>query len=255
LERGSSDAAAALYASVGVVAGDRFGDYGAGYRLGKLACDLTERRGLKRFGAKTYWAFALLVPWTRPFRDAIDPARLAFQLANEQGDPASAAYACRLIASSLFASGEPLGQVAQETENAFDFARQVRFEFAADLGSSQHALVRMLRGETAKFSSLDHDTFTERSFEERVTGHPVLALPEWLYRARQLEARYFAGDYASAIEAAEKAEGLYSSSPTLWILLLDRAQYSLFAALSRAASLRTDGPGSLCEASRSTCRA
>jgi hypothetical protein len=35
--------------------------------------------------------FALVVPWTRPVREAIEPARRAFRLANEQGDPTFAA--------------------------------------------------------------------------------------------------------------------------------------------------------------------
>jgi predicted ATPase len=96
LERGSSDAVPAHYVSVGMIASDFFGDCDAGYRLGKLACDLTAHRGLKRLRGKTYFRFALLVPWTRPVREAIDPARLAFQIANEQGDPMLAAYACRI---------------------------------------------------------------------------------------------------------------------------------------------------------------
>ncbi|CAB3799100.1 ATP-binding protein [Pararobbsia alpina] len=103
LERGNSDAAPAHYAAVGLIAGDRFGHYDEGYRLGKMACDLTERRGLTRFGGKTYSVFALVVPWTRPLRESMDPARRAFQMANEQGDPTFAAYACRKISSNLLA--------------------------------------------------------------------------------------------------------------------------------------------------------
>jgi hypothetical protein len=59
LERGNSDAAAAHYASVGLISAYRFGDYDAGYRLGKTACNLIERRDLTRFGAKVYALFAL----------------------------------------------------------------------------------------------------------------------------------------------------------------------------------------------------
>src|SRR5712691_6638768 len=242
LERGSSDAAPAHYVALGLTAGDRFGDYDAGYRLGRLACDLTEHRGLKRSGGKTYAVFALVVPWTRPVREAIDPARLSFPMANEQGDPTFAAYACHNLTSSLFASGEPLDQVAGEAENGLAFSRRVRFEFAADMISSRLALVRTLRGETAEFGSLDHGAFTERSFEERLTGHPVFALPECFYWIRKLQARYFAGDYASAVEAAEKAEALFSTSTSLWIMLLERAEYHLYAALSRAACCEPMGP-------------
>ncbi len=242
LERGNSDAAAAHYASVGLISCSRFGDYDAGYRLGKTACDLIERRDLTRFGAKVYALFSLLVPWRRPAREGIDPANRAFQLANEHGDPTFAAYACRNLTSILLASGEPLDQLAHQAEHGLDFSRQVRFGFAVDMISAPLAFIRMLRGETAKFGSLDHERFTERSFEERLTGHPAFALPEGSYWIRKLQARYFAGDYASAIDAADKAEKWVSTSASLRIKLLERAEYHLYAALSRAACCEPSDP-------------
>jgi len=235
LERGNSDAAAAHYASVGLISAYRFGDYDVGYRLGKTACALIERRDLTRFGAKVYALFALLVPWRRPAREGIDPAKRAFQLANESGDPTFAAYACRNLTSILLASGEPLDHLAHQAEQGLEFSRRVQFGFAADMISAPLAFIRTLRGETAKFGSLDHDDFTERSFEERLTGHPAFALPECSYWIRKLQARYFAGDYASAIDAADKAERWVSTSASLRIKLLERAEYHLYAALSRAA--------------------
>jgi PAS domain S-box-containing protein len=242
LEYGNNDAAPAHYAGVGLIAGDRFGHYDAGYRLGKMGCDLTERRGLKRLAGKTYSVFALVVPWTRPLREGIDPARRAFQMANEQGDPSFAAYACRKISSMLLALGEPLDLVEREAEHGLEFARTVRFEYAADLISAPLALVRTLRGETANFGSLDAGLFTESAFEARLTGRPALAVPECFYWIRKLQARFFAGDYASAIDAAEKAEECFANSASLSVMLLERAEYHLYAALSRAASCEPMGP-------------
>ncbi|WP_051974904.1 PAS domain S-box protein [Cupriavidus necator] len=242
LERGNSDAAPAHYVSVGLIAGNRFGHYDAGYRLGKMACDLTERSGLRRLGGKTYLVFALVVPWTRPLRESVDPARRAFQMANEQGDPTFAAYACRNISSNLLASGVPLDRVEREAEHGLEFARTVRFGFAADMISAPLALVRTLRGETAKFGSLEAGPFTERSFEARLTGHPALALPECFYWIRKLQAGFFAGDYASAVDAADKAERCFSTSASLSVMLLERAEYHLYAALSRAACCEPMGP-------------
>ena len=250
LERGNSDAAPAHYASVGLMAGDRFGDYDAGYRLAKMGCDLTERRGLKRFGGKTYAVFSLVVPWTRPVTECINPARRAFDMANEQGDPTYAAYACWDLTSSLLAAGDPLEQVEREFEHGLEFARTLRFGFVADMISAPLALARTLRGETAKFGVLDVGRFTERSFEERLTGHPALALPECFYWIRKLQARFFAGDYASAIEAAKKAERWFSTSASLSVFLLERAEYHLYAALSRAACCEPMGP----DRTRSTTR-
>ena len=242
LARGNSDAAPPHYAAVGLIAGDRFGHYDAGYRLGKMACDLTERPGLKRLGGKTYSVFALVVPWTRPLREAIDPARRAFQMANEQGDLTFVAYACRKISSFLFASGDPLDQVEREAVLGLEFARTVRFGFAADQISAPLALVRMLRGETTKFGSLDFGLFTESSYEARLTGHPAQALPECFYWIRKLQARFFAGDYQSAIDASEKAERCFSTSASVSVMLLERAEYHLYAALSRAACCNPAGP-------------
>ena len=235
LERGNSDAAPAHYAAVGLMAGHRFGHYDAGYRLARMACDLTERHGLSRLGGKTYSVFALVVPWTRPLRESVLPARRAVQMANRQGDPTFAAYGCRKIISILLASGEPLDRVEREAEHGLEFARTVRFGFAADMISAPLAFIRTLRGETAKFGSLEVDSDTERSFEAHLTGHPALALPEYFYWVRKLQARFFAGDYTSAVDAAEQAERCFSTSASPSVMLLERAEYHLYAALSRAA--------------------
>jgi PAS domain S-box-containing protein len=242
LERGNSDAAPAHYASVGLMAGDRFGDYDAGYRLAKMACDLTERRGLKRFGGKTYSVFSLVVPWTRPVRECINAGRRAFDMANEQGDPTYAAYACWTLTSSLLAAGDPLEQVEREFEHGLEVARTLRFGFVADMISAPLALARTLRGETAKFGVLDDGRFTEGSFEERLTGHRALALPECFYWIRKLQARFLAGDQASAFDAAERAEKWLSTSASLSVFLLERAEYHLYAALCRAACCEPMGP-------------
>src|SRR5207245_2987933 len=144
----------------------------------------------------------LLLPYSS--RLTLFPYTTLFR--NEQGDPTFAAYACPNLVSILLASADPLGHVECEAEHGIEFARTVRFEFAVDMISVPLAFVRTLRGETANFGSLDDGRFTERSFEERLTGHPALALPECTYWIRKLQARFFAGDYASAIEAAQQAE-------------------------------------------------
>ena len=75
-----------------------------------------------------------------------------------------------------------------------------------------------------------------------MTGHPVFALPECTYWIRKLQAHYFASDYASAVEAAKKAERLFPTSTSMWIMLLTRAEYHFYAALSRAACCQPTGP-------------
>ena len=54
LDRGNSDASAVAYGRLGMIAGLRFGEYERAYRVGQLAYELVEQRGLRRFQAGVY---------------------------------------------------------------------------------------------------------------------------------------------------------------------------------------------------------
>jgi len=233
LEHGNSHAAPYNYGGMSLIASARFGHYDEGYRLGKMACDLLERRGWKHSGGRTYFVFASLLPWTRPLVDAIDPARRAFQMAVEHGDPVFAAIASHGLNSIFLAAGHPLDQVEREAEHGFELVQ--RFGFFLDRISAPLALVRTLRGRTTKFGSLDDGRFIERSFEERTTGHSTQGFLEYYYWVRKLQARFFAGDYVSAIESADKAETWYVRLASLSLFMLEVEEYHFYAALSRAA--------------------
>jgi PAS domain S-box-containing protein len=100
----------------------------------------------------------------------------------------------------------------------------------------------MLRGSTAKFGFLDDGRFTERFFEEHATGQPHFGPLECYYWIRKLQARFFAGDYAAALDAANKAETWYSTSASMSIFMLEKEEYHFYAALARAAWCEPMGP-------------
>ena len=86
---------ASLMYRLAMIAGPRFGDYQAGFRFGRLGYELVEKRGLKRFQARTYMDFgAHVMPWTRHVRTGRDLLRRAFEIANQSGDLTFAAYSC-----------------------------------------------------------------------------------------------------------------------------------------------------------------
>jgi len=240
LEHGNSEGSPLNYAATAMIAGPRFGQYVEGYRFGKLACDLLERRGLTHFGARTYVVFAVVIPWTRSLREGIDPSRRAFQMAKDHGDPTFAALAARGLSTILLALGHPLDQFEREAQDALEFVQ--RYGFFLDRLSAPIALARTLRGRTTTFGSLDDGGFTERSFEERITGQPSRSHLECFYWIRKLQARFFAGDYASAFEAAEKVEAWYATSPALSLFPLEKAECHFYAGLCRAARCEPVGP-------------
>jgi PAS domain S-box-containing protein len=239
LEYGNNDVAPVSYAGMGMIASARFGHHERGYRIARMACDLVERCGLSHFAGRVYNRFAVVVPWTRPLAEAIDPARRGFHLAARHGEPAFASYACRNLVSVLLAMGRPLDQVEREAEQGLAFV--LPFGSYLDRVSAPLALVRTLRGKTATFGSLDDGRFTEQAFEEEATGEPVRMFLECYYWLRKLQARFFAGDYVSALAAAEIVRTWYANAASLSLLVVEKSEYQFYAALCHAASCQPTG--------------
>ena len=232
LERGYSDGSCPHFEWLGAVAGACFGDYQAGFRFGQLGYDLVEKRGLKRFQARTYNNFAVQVlPWTRHVKAIRDLLRRAFEAANEIGDLTFAAFSCANLNTNLLVAGDPLVEVQIAAERSLAFAQKMKFGYAIDNISPQLGLVRTLRGLTAKFGSFDDKQLDEVRLERRLAGNPDLAPAESAYWIRKLQARFMAGDYASAIEASSRAQKRVGA----WQTALETADHHFYGALSRAA--------------------
>ena len=232
LERGNCDGSTFAYVMLGAVAGARFGDYRIGFRLGQLGYELVEQRQLKGSQARVYNQFGThVLPWTRHFKAGRDLLRRAFEVANKNGDPTFSAYSCHALTTNLLAVGDPLPEVQRQAEHGLAFAEKARFRVAIDLIAIQLGLIRTLRGLTPKFDSLDDAQFDEGLMERRLAANPGLARADFSYWTRKLQARFLAGDYASAVHAAAKAQSL------LWIAeyAVEAAEYQFYAALCRAA--------------------
>ena len=206
LERGNCDASCSAYVWLSMVAGPRFGDYRTVvYRFGQLGYDLVERRGLTRFQARTYMEFGYgVVPWTRHVRAGRDPVRRAFEAAIKNGDLTYAAYCGDQLNTNLLAAGDPLAEVEREARQGLAFARKMRFGLVIDAVTTQLGLIRTLRGLTPTFGSFDDEEFNEIRIERRFADNPDLAFVEFWYWVRKLQARFFAGDYAAAVDASSR---------------------------------------------------
>ena len=232
LARGNSDGSCVTFVWLGMIAGPHFGNYRAGFQFGRLGYELVEQRGLKRFQARTYlWFGQFVMPWTKHVRAGRELMRRAFEAANQVGDLTVAAYSSDALNTNLLASGDPLAEVQQEAENGLEVAQKVRFGIVTSVIIAQLGLIRTLRGLTSKFGSLDDGHLDELQFEQHLANEPILALPECWYWIRKLQARFFAGDYESAVEASIKARRLLWTSPSLF----ETAEYHFYGALARAA--------------------
>lgn len=232
LEQGNCDASCLNYAWLGLLLGPRSGDYGAAFRFGQLGVDLVEQHGLDRFKARVYQAFGgHVMQWTRPIRTAHSLVQRAIDVAGRLGDLTYACFARNNQITQMLAVGEPLADVQREAESLIDFAYKARFSLAVDRVTPQLQLVRSLRGRTPVFGTLNDASFHEESYERYLDEPPGPTLATCWYWVRKLQARYLAGDYVTALAAADRAERLLWTCPSFF----EQAEYHFYAALAHAA--------------------
>ena len=242
LEHGNTDGSCLAYVWLGRIAGSRFGNYQAGFRFGRLGCDLVEQSALERYKARVYIAFAnFCMPWIQHVRSGQDLLRRAYDSANSHGDLTHAAFSCNNLITNLLAAGDPLADVQLEAERGLAFARKSGFNAVIDIISAQLALIRTLRGLTPRFGCLNDEPFDESRFELGLSNGPELAgapIAAFRYWTRKLQARFLAGDYGAANDAALNAQRLFWTLPSV----PDSAEAHFYGALSRAAACADASP-------------
>jgi PAS domain S-box-containing protein len=232
LEHGNCDASCFGYVWFGMFAGPRFDNYTDGFRFGQLGHDLVEKRNLTRYHARTYISFGTLTPWAKHAVKGRELVRRAFEVAYRTGDLTFSAYSWHELITNYLMVGDPLPMVQSEAEKGLDFVKKAGFGLVAENCAAQLGLIRTLRGLTSKFGYFDAHDYSESETEARLAGNPVLALAEFFYWTRNLQGRFFAGEFASAVEASRKAYAL------LWPAAsqLETGDFRFYAALAHAAA-------------------
>jgi PAS domain S-box-containing protein len=235
IEHGISDGSCIAFTSLAIVIGSRFGDYQTSARLATFGIELVEKRKRDRFKARAYISRNVAIPWVNHLRTALPLNRKGLEVAQETGDLIGAAHAYMGIVRVLTALGVPLEKVQQEVQCGIEFANSLHYPLAVAILNGQRSLVKTLRGLTRVFGSFDDDQFVESQFERYIADNPSIKLPACRYWIQKLQARFYAGNYADAVAAADKAQ------PLLWAAaaFFDEAEYHFFAALARIATWET----------------
>ena len=231
LLHGASDATPFAFTLLGGIVRTTRSDAEAGSRLGRVALDLIEQRGLTRQSARAYSVFAVHVaPWTQHLSTCRVYLQRSFDAARDAGDLTCAAYARVDLVTNLLATAAPLEEVEREAESALAFVEGARFGLISDVIVAQLRLIATLRGKTPVFGSFDDAGFDEDHFEHRLEGDPQLAVAASRYWIRKLQARVFAEDYAAAIAIDAKSAALLWTLPTQ----VELPEYRFYAGLAHA---------------------
>jgi PAS domain S-box-containing protein len=229
-EHGNCDASCYAYGYLNTVVGARFDNYRAGVRFGQLGLDLVEKKGLGRFKARVYFACACaVIPWGGHIRSGVPLLRRSLETALAIGDETYVGFAHTNLVSNRLTSADPLSEVQREAEAGLESAQKARFGLIVDILTGRLRFIRTLRGLTREFGSFSEHGSDEARFEQRFeTSPPLIGCWYWIHK---LQARFYAGDYAQAVAAAEKARPLLRATSGRF----EEADYHLYAALARVA--------------------
>jgi PAS domain S-box-containing protein len=238
LEHGNCDASCFCFVWFGMFAGPRFNNYADGFRFGQLGYDLVEKRSLNRYQARTYISFGTLTPWRKHALKGRELIRRAFDVAYRTGDFTFSAYSWHSLITNYLAVGDPLSEVQSEAEKGLNFVAKAGFGLVVENIKAQLGLIRTLRGLTLTFGCFDADDYNETDTERRLASNPLLALSEFFYWTRKLQARFFAGDNTMAVEASRKGHQL------LWPAAsqVETGDFRFYAALANAAAWHSTPP-------------
>jgi PAS domain S-box-containing protein len=237
LTHGTTDASTTGYAWLGWVLCYAFHRYDDGYRFGKLALDLVEKRGFVVDTARVHYAIGLIVSWMKPLPTSIDLFRTAFRTGVETGDHSFVNFSASQIVIRLILTGVALDEVWRESAQFMDFAKQTGFRDGADLIVSQQRFIAALRGQTASLSTFSDEEFDESAFEAALTADRMTTMVCW-YWILKIGPLFLSGEYGQALETVEKAKKLLWATPGE-IQVLD---YHFYSALTLAALAETIPP-------------
>jgi PAS domain S-box-containing protein len=224
LQHGNCDASCLAYAELG------HGPEGASFA--EIGFALVEQRGFVRFKTKVYTVFAYhILPWTRHLSAGFELMRRSFVSATETGDHTFAAFCTVHLVALRLALGDPLADLQHDAELDLARMRRMKFGLIVDCLAGLLIPIYALRGVTPNFPSSEDAVSDEASYEQHFSQEPGLAIAACWYWIRKLQARFYLGDYESALESAARAEPLFWTGRAF----REFAEYHFYAALTRAA--------------------
>ena len=234
LEQGHSDASCIAYVSSACWR-THFGEYRGRLPLRHgLAMNWSNGPDCSAFKLRTYHPFGdRVMPWTQHVRTGRDLLNRGFDVASRVGEVTYAGYTCDPLTTNFLMAGDPLIETQRAgRDTGLKLRSRVGFARSRPGLLRQLGLVRSCAGSRAGLARFDDEQFDEREFERR--SWPAIRIGAGRNAGttiRKLQARFFAGDYVDAIEAASRAQ------PTA----LDVARF-FWTSWNTTSTLRLPGP-------------
>ncbi|MCX6131396.1 MAG: AAA family ATPase [Proteobacteria bacterium] len=244
LDHGLTQDSPAAFVYFAMILGPFFDRYRDGYRFGKLAYELVEKRHLVASKARVLMIFGDVNNfWINHMASDLPYLLEAFRYAREVSDLTAACYCSNHILTCKMVMGEALDQVYRESEERLEFVRRAKYlDIEAIIISMQRFMLNM-QGQTLNFSSFSDGAFDERAFEEKLEQSQMVLAKFW-HKVLKIQARVISRDFSEALSEAQIAKNLIWSSPSH----MQVPEYHFYFGLALAGhcqSLKVDERGEL----------
>ncbi|MDF5728210.1 MAG: AAA family ATPase [Rhizonema sp. PD38] len=202
-QHGNSPIAAFTYTFYGVLLCGFMGDIELGYQFGQLSLKILEKYDARFLKSKVYALFySMICPWKEPISATIDDLLESIQSGLDTGDIEYAMYSLKDYCHYYFLIGAFLDDVNARYEKYQALSRKIEY-IHDDLAIWQQIGINL------KNSHIGDVQITLENLNEADTFHSLKEkqynIPLFSAYFAKCQLNYFKGDYAKAIENANKA--------------------------------------------------
>ncbi|HEU4965359.1 MAG TPA: AAA family ATPase [Bacilli bacterium] len=196
LRYGNSAESSFGYGGYGMILGALFHDYDNAYRLGEMACRLSEEYADPTYVCRSYYSFgSLAVHWREHVAVSIAQLKKAYRLGVENGDFSYACYAVGAVVSHLLFAGAPFAEIEQEIVEHTAFVDEIHFSMVSNSFALCRSLLRFLREEGGAAAWERPDLLADE------TG-----ITDFLWHLYRMQGLYLFGRHEEALSEAQEAE-------------------------------------------------
>ncbi|MGE5702440.1 MAG: AAA family ATPase, partial [Clostridia bacterium] len=206
LKYGMSPVSATGCAAYAMFLGLVMGDYENGYRLGKIALQLSDRYNIGSVKCKTYVMFGSVISnWLKHFKEGEAYLEQALQFGLESGDYVFASYAMGGHINLLYVR-KSLAELERWIAHYMEVLAETKDEFVIDNFVLYQQWIRAMRGETESLESFNTEQFREELFMQQVGNKEFIATTLFQFYTYKAQLHYLNGQYEQALEACKAAK-------------------------------------------------
>lgn len=208
LKNGNWEYADFGFNALGCIVGSSLGFYKQGYRFGKVALTLSERKPGKTNRCRINFLFAMMIlPWTEHANGSIDYFRRAYKLGLECGDILFSSHSINLSCMYRIMLGHPLDDILDEYKGFDELMATSKDPFVRKNYLEKIQYLHCMKGLTKTPGYMDGDNFSE---EENLKSYidDSNKLAQFYFLTDLLRLRYVFGNFDEALALVEELRKL-----------------------------------------------